>query len=1014
VGTPGRLRDEADLSRPRARLVEARGRGDETGFARAPANDCLPAGPPQIPGLEIAAAACSSEADRLRAELAQMARDLAARELDLESIAASTSWRITEPARRLATRTPGLGRFVRRVLNLNWPVSASEQGARTTPARPDTASPPREGRKRTNARAAVPCTCRAGFSARADGGRGNGRASAENVAAALRDSELFDADGYANRVGNLGEMDPALHYVIVGEQLGWAPSDRFDPVYYRERYEDVTQAGGNLLAHYLSNGRGEGRRPRCIAAGLKFDRSRINPRRRTVLLVTHESSRTGAPILAYNIAKRLGRRHNVVVVALAGGELIDAFDAIGATTVGPLNRADWHPAEMKHLVTRLLATYRPAYAVVNSIASWMVVPALAHAFLPVVLLVHEFASYTRPKSTMRQALDSATEVVFSADIVARSARGEHPSLARRTVHIMPQGECELPPIACAKATSRDLEHLRLTFRPPGMEDAFVVLGCGTVQLRKGVELFIACAAATSAKRPKRPVRFIWIGHGFDPERDVNYSCYLADQIARSRVDDRVAIIEPIADLEPAYAMADAFLLSSRLDPLPNVTIDAALRGLPVICFAGASGTAEFLNHDESTRDCVVPHLDVRAAAAAIVEMAGDETKRLRLGRAVQKRARAVFDMDRYVNRIDGLGNRSVQAMRQRAKDFATLDRDETFDIGVFLPPNAPRMTRHEAITEFLTRWSTLGITPASHHFVRRPCVGFHPLIYAREHAGTYDTATINPLAHFVRSGKPAGPWVHQVITPDARSPARNRPLRAALHVHFYYPELAPDFTRRLAVNRSPCDLLLSTDTDAKASALRHATLGYERGKVVIRVVPNRGRDLGPFLTEYAEAIAGNYDLVGHMHSKRSLGVDAAVGETWRKFLWHNLLGDGHPMMDLVIGRLADDDKIGIVFPNDPHLSDWDDNRDLAEILAKRLGINDPLPPFFEFPIGTMFWARPQALSPLFGLKLRWDDYPEEPLPYDGTILHALERLLPFVARHAGYRFATTHVAGVTW
>jgi lipopolysaccharide biosynthesis protein len=54
------------------------------------------------------------------------------------------------------------------------------------------------------------------------------------------------------------------------------------------------------------------------------------------------------------------------------------------------------------------------------------------------------------------------------------------------------------------------------------------------------------------------------------------------------------------------------------------------------------------------------------------------------------------------------------------------------------------------------------------------------------------------------------------------------------------------------------------------------------------------------------------------------------------------------------------------------------------------------------------------LKPLFNLKLGWSDYPEEPLPNDGTILHALERLLPFVAQHAGYRLAVTHVPGVTW
>jgi lipopolysaccharide biosynthesis protein len=99
-----------------------------------------------------------------------------------------------------------------------------------------------------------------------------------------------------------------------------------------------------------------------------------------------------------------------------------------------------------------------------------------------------------------------------------------------------------------------------------------------------------------------------------------------------------------------------------------------------------------------------------------------------------------------------------------------------------------------------------------------------------------------------------------------------------------------------------------------------------------------------------------------------------------------------------------------VFPEDPHLNDWDDNLSIAEELARRMGLESTLPRHFDFPIGTMFWSRPGALGPLLELGLRWDDYPEEPLPIDGTLLHALERLVPFSAAQAGYRYATTYIA----
>ena len=77
-------------------------------------------------------------------------------------------------------------------------------------------------------------------------------------------------------------------------------------------------------------------------------------------------------------------------------------------------------------------------------------------------------------------------------------------------------------------------------------------------------------------------------------------------------------------MEPAYALADVFFLSSRLDPLPNVTIDAALRAIPVVCFEGATGMADLLAADALASQCVVPYLDVDAAAGLIARLADNE------------------------------------------------------------------------------------------------------------------------------------------------------------------------------------------------------------------------------------------------------------------------------------------------------------------------------------------------------------------------------------------------------
>ncbi|MEO5581730.1 MAG: rhamnan synthesis F family protein, partial [Saprospiraceae bacterium] len=83
-----------------------------------------------------------------------------------------------------------------------------------------------------------------------------------------------------------------------------------------------------------------------------------------------------------------------------------------------------------------------------------------------------------------------------------------------------------------------------------------------------------------------------------------------------------------------------------------------------------------------------------------------------------------------------------------------------------------------------------------------------------------------------------------------------------------------------------------------------------------------------------------------------------------------------------------------------------------EELRLQMGLKK-LPENIWFPMGTMFWARTESLLPLFNLKFDWESYPDEPIPEDGSILHALERILPSVVNHQGFHIAVTNVEGVS-
>jgi hypothetical protein len=347
--------------------------------------------------------------------------------------------------------------------------------------------------------------------------------------------------------------------------------------------------------------------------------------------------------------------------------------------------------------------------------------------------------------------------------------------------------------------------------------------------------------------------------------------------------------------------------------------------------------------------------------------------------------------------------------RQRLRDFKRISRSKAFNAAFYLGRESAPEEKAKAIMDYLVA-SRNGMprgrqNPGAPQ--RRPMLGFHPLIYAAECMEYNETAGEDPLAHYLRAGMPDGPWKHAVIRAHRPASPAGGGQRILIHAHFHYPDLLEGFLHRLRSNTATADLFLTTTSETKASDIRQL-LKAENVKSRTVVVPNRGRDIGPLLMHFLEF--EGYDIIGHLHGKRSPQQSAAEAENWRDFLWTHLIGGGDtPMMDVIAEAFAADERLGLILPEDPNLNHWDMNQSLAEALAERLELRYPIPPHFEFPKGTMFWARPAALRPLVDLGWNWGDFPSEPAASDGTVLHALERLVPFSAMHAGFGFKAVHV-----
>jgi FMN phosphatase YigB (HAD superfamily) len=158
------------------------------------------------------------------------------------------------------------------------------------------------------------------------------------------------------------------------------------------------------------------------------------------------------------------------------------------------------------------------------------------------------------------------------------------------------------------------------------------------------------------------------------------------------------------------------------------------------------------------------------------------------------------------------------------------------------------------------------------------------------------------------------------------------------------------------------------------------------------------------LVEFSEQLL-DYDLMCHVHSKKSL-YSGREQTQWFDYLNQYLFKDKHVVKSIL--RLFDGNKtLGMYYPTTfwmmpSWVNHWTCNKTVARDFVDNWGI-DITENFVNYPVGGMFWARPDAIRPLLEQKFSYDDFPEEPLPNDGSWLHALERSLGLLAETRGYK-----------
>lgn len=237
------------------------------------------------------------------------------------------------------------------------------------------------------------------------------------------------------------------------------------------------------------------------------------------------------------------------------------------------------------------------------------------------------------------------------------------------------------------------------------------------------------------------------------------------------------------------------------------------------------------------------------------------------------------------------------------------------------------------------------------------------------------------------------------------APLTAPPGRIAIHAHIFYADLAAEFAKFLSNMPFPYDLFVSTPNETVSQLCKQAFSRLPQLELLtITIAPNRGRDIAPLFCTFGAELQ-HYDYIAHIHSKKSLYNNEATNG-WREYLLTSLLGSKSHIQK-IFTLLSGEKAVGLVYPQNfaelPYFANsWLSNKASGHFWCHKLGITKFPAGYFDYPAGSMFWARTEALQPLFNAHIKLDDFPKEAGQTDATLAHCIERLFVLVTRRSGF------------
>lgn len=368
-----------------------------------------------------------------------------------------------------------------------------------------------------------------------------------------------------------------------------------------------------------------------------------NQNKKNAIIVTHAADLSGAPQNILKVVEYLNKKHNYscLIFSLQEGELLNSFRKYGETFVVDDNNIIKNKnISVKKYLSENSSRY--SFALVNTACCANIMPDIKKNNIPLISFIHDY-TYAWHENYLKILYDNSDRIVYSNQFMVEKNKHDYNFDLSKT-SIIPQG------LYKEEFLDTDLDLLRSETRMKlGIpENAFVVMGCGSIHPRKGIDVFIQTAIQTISLAPEKDIYFVWLGGTLRSNSPDMYIRFLHRDIVNTNNENRILFFEPVVNVVPYYAVSDLFFLSSREDPFPTTVFEAFISGLPVIGVEGSSGSIELLKR---CNNFVVPYTRRAEVSQEIVKLIDQPEILADAGKIGKELILKEFKFEDYVDNI---------------------------------------------------------------------------------------------------------------------------------------------------------------------------------------------------------------------------------------------------------------------------------------------------------------------------------------------------------------------------